>query len=222
MSKMHVNTPDVHRAVRNGVLDKRIRAVFFDDQKRNFHNAAGICPTTLNIHSRLGTRIKSPPFPRLKNVHDLMYKDAGISLPDLKRWHRIFASDKSDHVKKVFFDWDRTLSSWDGLPAHGKPATWINEAKKDGMWEKYLDSLFGSEARLQAVIDLLVLLQEQKRVMIVTAQEDGTSIRAILRALATDYKAPQLAKVRVVGNKERQSTTKYAFFLDTLQNHCSL
>lgn len=190
-----------------------VRAVFFDDQVHNFKDRHH-CPRVRNVKSREGVAARA--YAVDEDLADLVYRGAGLTEAALRSWHAALRA--SPHVKMAFFDWDRTLTSWDGLPANS--ARWIATARRNGTWMQIRRSLFGSDSRARAVAEILALLQPDGRAQIVTAQADGKSIKPVLRALAVDFGLPAVARVPVYGLRERGGVTKFRHFLRVLKQDC--
>ena len=163
------------------------------------------------IRAQVGQRIRSnDPFWSKCSMKDLkaydddkdpiFYRNSGVSLHHLKEMQTKLKNGGHKNIKKVFFDWDRTLSAFDGLFETRLIGKWI----RDGCWEIIRDQMFGGTKRLKLLIDLLVELQKQKRVQIVTNQETPTGIRNVLKQLASDFDKPALARVPIWAYKTRE------------------
>lgn len=207
-------------------ISPRVRAVFFDDQPSNFEDKE-LCESVLIVRSRAGRHDKSfvKRFPFMASWEDdgeaMFFKDAGVPEADLRAWANHLATEQSHHIRLVVFDWDRTLSTWDGLNG-GATAAWIRGARKRGVWPALRDALFITGRRARVLAGLLSLLQTQRRVNIVTNQGDSRAVKAVLNALAQDFRLPNLAQVPVMARKERKNATKFEFFRSKLKEECDL
>lgn len=191
-------------------------AIFVDDMEFNFDDKHE-CKPVMIIRAQLGQRIRaSDPFWDKCNMKDLkayedekdpiFYRNSGISIHHLKEMQKKLKNHGHKNIEKVFFDWDRTLSAFDGLFDTYLIAKWI----RNGCWDIIRDQMFGGAKRIKLLVDLLVELQQQKRVQIVTNQETSTGIRHVLRQLASDFDKPSLARIPVWAYKSREKlSSKY-------------
>jgi len=189
-------------------------AIFVDDLDSNFEDKHKCKPVML-IKARLGKRIlKSDPFWDKCSLHKLLefedekdplfYRDSGISSSDLQTMMNKLKNMQHPNIKKVFFDWDRTLSAFDGI----FDTNLIPHMKKDKCWDLIRDQMFGSRKRLNLIVDVLCMLHEQKRVQIVTNQDSPISIKRILKELAEDFKKPMLTKIPIWAYDKRKNIGK--------------
>jgi hypothetical protein len=206
------------------------RAVFFDDQLFNFEDQ-DLCRTVFNVKSRLGQKVtnQSAVWKKLPanlfqwayeddDEDSILYKNAGLSINVLYQWHQKLI-DNSDMI--AFFDWDRTITSWDGLCGEDT-GKWIQKCRREKAWESVREFMFGNKARLDILVTLLSMLSQQDRVYIVTNQENSRGIKAVLKALAKDYEQPSLNHIPVMAWEERGNITKFQFFKEILRDKCNI
>ncbi len=195
-------------------------ALFFDDNDTNFEDKHK-CPGVQIVRSRVGRQmalsdafLSSCAAKDLKGFEDMLHRDAGLSEATFRKYNRIL--DDSPHIKMCFIDWDKTLTTWDGL-FNGMDKL-IAKWRRQACWTTVRDTLFESESRVRTVTFFLHKLMKQERVMIVTNQDDGVAIRHMLAALAQDFLGSKsaLRDLPVYGLEERGGITKFEFFLKVL------
>ena len=197
-------------------------AIFVDDLEANFEDRDK-CKPVMIIKSDLGKRIKkNDPIWKKgmleavlkieKESSPMFFKESGISVQALRVMKRKLKDAGHPNIRTVFFDWDRTLSAFDGL---FNPSI-IPRMRKDGSWPHIRDKMFGGKIRLKLVVEILSMLQEQKRVQIVTNQSDESFIKKFLSEISTDFQEPLLLKVPIWAYRNRKKlgvhlTSKFAW-----------
>lgn len=187
-------------------------AIFVDDLESNFEDAHH-CKPVMTIRSSHGKRIPTNhsfwkqcsmlEFQKAEDAKNPIFlHNSGMDLKTIRELQRNLKDGKHPNIKMVFFDWDRTLSAFDGL--FKNMTAFIKEWESKHCWEVVRDQMFGGKLRIRELMNLLNMLQENKRVQIITNQDTPVDIRAILRKVAKDFDLPLLAKLPVWAYSDRK------------------
>jgi hypothetical protein len=187
-----------------------------------------------SLRSR-GIRRRKPPSPpsppALRRTSLVRQHTAGISTALIERMITLYAPSsmptRSSMPRYVFFDWDQTLSTWEGLLT-GLFAK-LHSGKRSSLYGArdfpriVLESIFGGAARMDALVQLLdaLVARDDVSVIIITNQSQNDHIVEVLRELRPYTNAHLDETIRVVGRRERNGISKCTYIGQVMRTRCA-
>jgi hypothetical protein len=183
--------------------------LFFDDNRTHFKER-DLCACVLALLSPAGTRTELPAaFRDDEDVSGLhAYRGGGLSTSSLRTLDEKWSAGELPLLKLVVFDWDQTVSRWNGLPFRlDHVLARLTPTQRKTLWR----SMLGSDERRA----LLKRLLTRPEAHIVTNQSHADPIRHVLKAWGREFDG-----VKVVGRQERRQRSKFSYIRSMVKNEC--